>query len=121
MRYIQIKKPDGSYELVEAHRVQQARERTLDVFVQADLEPFRSVVDNSIISSRRDLNEHNRRNNVVSQAEFGTEKERASFYARKEKERADVYQGTTNTHVGKRMKQERIQHIIEAMQKHERS
>ncbi len=37
--------------------------------VMEDIEPFVSPVDGSIISSRKDLREHNRRNNVVQYEE----------------------------------------------------
>lgn len=42
-----------------------ATERTAAPEIIPDVqEPFRSVVDGSMITSRRDLREHNRRNNV---------------------------------------------------------
>lgn len=34
-------------------------------FVKGKFEPFRSVVDGSLISSQRSMDEHNKRNNVV--------------------------------------------------------
>jgi len=119
MRYVQVQNPDGSYELIEVDKVTLST-RGPDVFVQVDVAPFKSVVDGSVVTSNRTLREHNKRNNVVHESEFGTAKERENFLARKATERADVYQGTTNTSVGKRLKQERIQHILEAMQKSER-
>lgn len=38
--------------------------------VIGDIEPFVSVVDGSVISSRRDLRNHNARNNVVNTADL---------------------------------------------------
>jgi len=38
-------------------------------FVKGKFEPFRSVVDGSIITTQREMDEHNRRNNVVSLAD----------------------------------------------------
>lgn len=34
-------------------------------FVKGEIQPFKSVVDGSVISTQRELNEHNIRNNVV--------------------------------------------------------
>lgn len=38
-------------------------------FVRGKFEPFRSVVDGSLISSQRSMDEHNKRNNVVCLAD----------------------------------------------------
>lgn len=38
-------------------------------FVKGRFEPFKSVVDGSIITTQREMNEHNKRNNVVSLAD----------------------------------------------------
>ena len=65
-----------------------ARRRDCSATVMGDIESFVSPVDGSVISDRRQLREHNKRNNVVSADEFTPE-----FYARKAKERADFYQG----------------------------
>ncbi len=56
--------------------------------IHGDIDTFVSPVDGTVISGRRALAEHNKRNNVVNAAEFTPE-----FYARKAKERADFYQG----------------------------
>ena len=55
--------------------------------IQGDLEPFRSHVDGALIASRRDLREHNRRNNVVEGGEVLQDHERAK------KKREDFYAG----------------------------
>jgi hypothetical protein len=44
-------------------------ERTFPAII-GDIEPFVSTVDGSVISSRRDLREHNARNNVVLTADL---------------------------------------------------
>jgi hypothetical protein len=55
--------------------------------VHGDIQPFVSPVDGSVISDRKQLREHNARNNVVNSAEFGTQhwdekrKERDRFYS----------------------------------------
>ncbi len=55
-------------------------------------EPFKSVVDGSIISTANQLRQHNFRNGVVNAAEFSD-----AYYEGKAKERADFYAGKTNT------------------------
>ena len=57
-------------------------------FIHGDIEPFKSPIDGSIISDRRQLEEHNKRHNVVNAAEFSPE-----FYEMKAKERANQYLG----------------------------
>ena len=59
--------------------------------VHGDVDSFVSPVDGSVISDRRQLREHNKRNNVVSADEFSPE-----FYERKAKERANFYQSKHN-------------------------
>ena len=55
--------------------------------IHGDIEPFVSTIDGSIIDSRKKLREHNARFGVVSQAEFGTEGNRAR------QQREDYYAG----------------------------
>lgn len=116
-RYRQIK-TDGGYELVEIKDVRSPDWRSL-THVQRDVH-FRSVVDGSIVRTHADLKAHNERNGVVHESEFGSAAERESFFKRKAAERADFYQGTAHTPYGKQLKRERIQHIIEAIDKHGR-
>ena len=66
-----------------------------------DIESFVSPVDGSVISDRRQLREHNKRNNVVNADEFTPE-----FYAGKAKERADFYQGRKSQEESLKAKQE---------------
>jgi hypothetical protein len=56
------------------------------VAVHGDIEPFVSPVDGSVISDRKQLREHNKRNNVVNADEFSPE-----YYEQKAKERAKFY------------------------------
>ena len=69
-------------------------------------EAFRSTVDGSIIRNYKELEEHNKRNNVVLAAEFSQE-----YYDRKAKERAAYFQGK----VSEREQFERRQQIYEIM------
>ena len=65
-------------------------------FVHGDVEPFVSPVDGTVISDRKQLREHNERNNVVPTSEFTSDwdaarKERDKYYKgevdRQEKQR----------------------------------
>jgi len=51
-------------------------------------EPFRSPVDGSLITSRRVLEEHNRRNNVVNVEEFSSVP--SEYFEQKRKEHLEV-------------------------------
>lgn len=64
-----------------------ARERD-GYFVQGDIEPFKSPIDGTIISDRKQYREHCKKHGVVPAAEFSQE-----FYDRKAAERARVYTG----------------------------
>jgi hypothetical protein len=46
--------------------------------IQPDIEPFRSIIDGEVISSRRDLRNHMRKHDVVPTAEFSAEWHRAA-------------------------------------------
>ena len=113
--YVQVKQSDGTYAYVE--RGSERHHSGLDIHVQKDFEGFRSVVDGSVVATRRDLAAHNQRNNVVHESEFGTARERDSFFDRKARERADVYQGTQHTHYGKRVAKERRADILDAIKR----
>ena len=56
--------------------------------VHGDIEPFRSPVDGTVISDRKQLREHNKRNNVVSADEFSPE-----YYKQKAEQRASHFEG----------------------------
>ena len=61
--------------------------RDAGVAIHGPIEPFVSPVDGTVISCRKQLREHNKRNNVVSSDEFSPE-----FYERKAAERERFYQ-----------------------------
>ena len=72
------------------------------LIVRDNFEPFRSVVDGSIIRTHRDLEAHNKRNKVTNIADFGPE-----FIEKAAKKREDA---------GKRSKEETLkvrQHLYE--------
>ena len=54
----------------------------------SNFDAFVSPVDGALIRNARELREHNRRNNVVNTAEFGTE-----FIERRTREREAAFQG----------------------------
>ena len=84
-RYRQIMKEDGTSELVE---ISSGRPSNHSAAVQA-FEPFVSPVDGRVIADRSQLAEHNKRNNVVQQQEFGEE-----HFKRRAKEREKVLSGS---------------------------
>ena len=59
--------------------------------VHGDIQSFVSPVDGSVISDRRQLREHNKRNNVTSAEDFSPE-----YYNREKQKREDFYQGKTS-------------------------
>ena len=115
-RYKQVTNLDGTHELVEITNDVRSR-GSVDVFVSPDVD-FISPVDGTRVSGAAQLREHNKRHNVVHESEYGTAKERESFYARKAAERADFFQSTENTAYGRKLARERKQAIIDAVNKH---
>lgn len=69
-----------------------ARKSDMGVSIHGVFEPFRSPVDRTIISTNKQLREHNLRNNVVCADEFSSE-----YYAKKAKERQDHAEGKIST------------------------
>ena len=65
-----------------------ARNREALSAIHGDIQPFVSPVDGTVISDRKQLREHNKRNNVVNTQEFGTE-----HWEIKRKERERLYTG----------------------------
>ena len=65
-----------------------AHKRSMGAAIHGDIESFVSPVDGTVITDRRQLAEHNKRNNVVNSAEFSPE-----FLAKKAQERADFFTG----------------------------
>ena len=78
-------------------------------YIQGDIESFVSPVDGSVISDRRQLEEHNRRNNVVNAGEFTPE-----HYEQKAKERANFYQSNHGRRETLKRKQEIYENIMRA-------
>ena len=78
-------KETGKHELVP---VDDAARKADGIAVHGDIEPFRSPIDGTVISDRKQLREHCKRHGVVPAAEFSPE-----FYARKAKERERLYNG----------------------------
>jgi len=97
-RYRQCSKTHKMIPIDEAAR---ARDCVRGASIHGDIQTFRSPVDGTIISDRKALREHNKRNNVVNADEFTPE-----FYARKAKERADFYEGRQNPKEVLKRKQE---------------
>ena len=79
--------------------------------VRDNFEPFRSVVDGTVISNHRQLEEHNRRNNVVLADEFDQ-----SHYRQREEERRKLYTGEFT----KKERLQRRQEIYERWMSQER-
>ena len=77
--------------------------------VFGDLQSFVSPVDGTIITDRKQLREHNLRNNVVSADEFSPE-----HYARKKRERDDFFEGRRSREETYKRKVEIYDNIIRA-------
>jgi hypothetical protein len=87
-RYIQVWDEETKrHKLVPADTAAAAREG-IDVLVRGKFAAFVSPVDGSLISNQKQLDDHNKRNNVVNAAEFSPE-----HYQRKAEERARVFTG----------------------------
>jgi len=82
-----------------------------NLHIRRDIDPFVSPVDGSTIRTQRDLDNHNKRNNVVSSSEFSP-----AFYERKAKERARLYSGE-HTPAEKQARGEEIHRIIERLER----
>jgi len=74
-----------------------------------DIEPFVSPVDNTLIRNHRELEEHNRRNNVVSASEFSPE-----YLSAARKKRADFFAGKRSAKENLARKQELYETIVRA-------
>lgn len=94
-------------EEVEAYRAQKRGE---SAYVMPDIQPFRSTVDGSVISSRRALREHNLKHDVVQRSEFSPE-----YIQKKVQERQQRMMGQT---AGDR--RERIEILKHAIDRHRR-
>ena len=81
--------------------------------IHGPIEAFVSPVDGSIISDRKSLREHNKRNNVVNQSEFNPE-----FLAKRRKEREDLHQGIRKPEQIRRDKMEIYETITRLEREH---
>ena len=85
--------------------IDDSKPRSAGAVIFNDIEPFKSPIDGSIISDRKQLREHNKKHNVVQASEFSPE-----YYERKANERADLLSGTSK--VGKADRIEAIKHAL---------
>jgi hypothetical protein len=79
------------------------------VLICGDITPFKSVVDGTIISGRRALREHNKRNDVTFTEDFKGE------WESKKKERDKMYSGDSSFD-----RKRRVDHITKAVEQHSR-
>lgn len=79
-----------------------------------DIEPFRSPIDQTIVSSRPHLREHNARHGVAQMGEYG-ENDGQAFFTRAERERQLRLQGQTPE-----QRRERLETIIPIVIAHEK-
>ena len=85
--YLQVlNKETGKYELIPVEQ----SSAVISAAIHGDIDPFVSVVDGSVISDRRQLREHNKRNRVVQTEDLrGTKPDRDSGWSFKTKQ--DIY------------------------------
>lgn len=81
------------------------------VFIRGDIEPFVSPIDRTVISSRKQLDEHCRKHDVVPAQEFPPE-----HYEREARKRADHYEGRRSRAESFARKQE-IHEIINRLER----
>mgnify|MGYP001814057313 FL=1 len=79
--------------------------------IRDNFDPFRSIVDGSVITNHRELEEHNRRNNVVSASEFSPE-----FIASKTAERERILNGERTAQETRAVKMELYERMTRAEQ-----
>lgn len=92
----------------EMEEVRQHEAREWGVLVCADIEPFKSIVDGSVISGRAGLREHNRRNNVTFTEDYKDE------WKGKACERERMFSGDPSYD-----KKRRVEAVRKAVEKHE--
>jgi hypothetical protein len=80
--------------------------RERGVLICPDISPFKSVIDGSVITGRRALREHNKRNNVTFTEDFKGE------WESKRKERDRMYGGDPTFD-----RTRRLEHIKQAVDK----
>lgn len=79
------------------------------VLICPDISPFKSIVDGTVITGRRALREHNKRNDVTFAEDFRGD------WERKGKIRDSMYSGDS-----KFDRKRRVDHIVSAYDKHSR-
>ena|SRR5882724_11820181 len=77
------------------------------ILVCPDISPFKSIVDGTVITGRRALREHNKRNSVTFTEDFRGHWENTA------KERAKVYSGDPSFD-----RKRRVAHLVNAFDKH---
>jgi hypothetical protein len=87
MRFIQCPQ---THKLIPAEQYERPKEHSHAI--HGDIEGFLSPVDQTVITDRKQLAEHNRRNNVVNADEFSSE-----YLAGKAKEREDFFSGNRSS------------------------
>ena len=106
-RYVQKIREDGSSEFVEIV----SSGINSSPAVHGDIDSFVSPIDGTVISDRKQLREHNKRNGVVSASEFSM-----GYYEDKAKERARLYTGE-KTPAEKQRRGEEINNIINHLER----
>ena len=107
MRWKQsLNKETGKHEFIP---IDESARTAAQGAIHGDIQTFVSPVGGSVISDRKQLREHNKRNNVVSADNFSPE-----FIARKTKERERVLNGEHTPQESFKRKQELYNHIIRA-------
>ena len=106
MRWVQrLNEETGKHEFIP--RDEAAVKRDSTSAIHGDIVSFVSPVDGSVISDRKQLREHNKRNNVVNSSEFDQ-----GFLDRKRKERDRLYTGEHTTAEKFERKQEIYNNIM---------
>tara|TARA_R100000951_G_scaffold74175_1_gene62504 strand:- start:31 stop:360 length:330 start_codon:yes stop_codon:yes gene_type:complete len=85
------------------------RPKTFNHSIHGDIEAFVSPIDQSVISDRNQLREHNKKHNVVSSSEFDQ-----NFLNKQRKERERILRGEHTSQEKLVRKQEIYETIIKA-------
>ena len=99
------------YVMVPRDSAAAKRDSEAGIIVRGNFDAFHSPVDGSLIRNHRDLEEHNRRNNVVSSSEFSDD-----WYKQKAQERARLYTGERSASE-RQARGEEIHRIIERLER----
>lgn len=83
--------------------------RDRGILICPDISPFKSVVDGTVVTGRRALREHNKRNDVTFAEDFRGDWDRAG------KVRDSMYSGDSRFD-----RKRRVEHIVNAVEKHTR-